>query len=197
MSGVQDHKGNGLIIGVVEDLNDPDRLGRVRVRFPTLDDQLSDWARLAAPMAGAGRGFFLCPEKGDEVLVGLEERDFRRPYIVGALWSTEDQPPANDGKPEENNWRFIQSRSGHIIKLDDTKGAELIEITDKSGQHTITIDSTSHKIVITSTTGDIELSAQAGTFKVEALKVDIKATAEMNLESSGPAKIKGAVVNIN
>src|SRR5581483_3964040 len=130
---MQGHRENGIMIGVVADLADPDRLGRVRVRFPCLADQLSDWARLATPMAGAGRGFFMRPEVGDEVLVGFELGEPRRPYVLGALWSKKDQPPPDDGNASKNNWRFIQSRSGHIVKLDDTQGKEKIEVIDKTG----------------------------------------------------------------
>src|SRR5690242_926559 len=103
---------NGIVIGLVKDLEDPQNLGRVRVTFPYLDDQLSDWARLVTPMAGKDRGVFFRPEVGDEVLVAFELGDVRRPYVLGALWSTTDTPPPDDGKAKDNNWRFIKSRKG-------------------------------------------------------------------------------------
>lgn len=43
---------NGIVLGVVTDLNDPENLGRVRVRLPHLNDQQSDWSRVATPMGG-------------------------------------------------------------------------------------------------------------------------------------------------
>ena len=49
---------NGIVIAIVADLDDPEQLGRVRVRYPHLNDQLSDWARLATPMGGKSRGLF-------------------------------------------------------------------------------------------------------------------------------------------
>ena len=40
----------GLVIGIVTDNDDPDELGRVKVKFPWLgDDVESCWARVAAP----------------------------------------------------------------------------------------------------------------------------------------------------
>jgi uncharacterized protein involved in type VI secretion and phage assembly len=180
---------NGIVIGTVLDLNDPEKLGRVKLKLPQYDDQETSWARIASPMAGKGRGFFFRPEVGDEVLVGCENGDLRRLYVLGAMWSKVDTPPPNDGKDTENNWRYLVSRSGHVLKFDDTDGAEKIEIIDKSRVAKIVIDSANSKIQIECTSGDIEVTAPSGAFKVEAQSVDIKA--------SGPLKIQGATVDIN
>ena len=191
---------NGIVIGVVCDLNDDDNLGRVRVRFPHLDGEMSDWARLSSPMAGAGRGAFFRPEKDDEVLVGFEHGDPRRPYILGSVWSQVDQPPKDDGNKTQNNWRFIQSRSGHILKLDDTSGKEKIEFIDKDGKRRIVIDSANRKIQILcdSAAGDIEIKAPASDVKIEAATITVKATTSLTLESDGVVTISGkTAVNIN
>lgn len=188
---------NGIMVGIVKNLEDPDNLGRVRVTYPQLDDQESQWARLVTPMAGAERGMFFRPEKDDEVLVAFEKGDPRRPYILGGLWSTVDAPPADDGNAKENNWRFIKSRSGHLLKFDDTSGSEKIEIIDKDEKHKIVIDCSEDKIQIICDSGDVEVSATSGTVKVEAQTVEVKATGDMNLEATGTMTIKGSTVNIN
>jgi uncharacterized protein involved in type VI secretion and phage assembly len=194
---VPEQRANGIVIGEVSNLEDPENLGRVKVKFPHLDDQESDWAKLSTLMAGPERGVFFRPEVGDEVLVALEHGDYRRAYVLGGLWSQTDKPPADDGDAQKNNWRFIKSRSGHIIKLDDTQGSELIEITDKSGNHQIIIDTANQKIQVICNAGDVEISAGSGAVKVEATTVEIKASGNMNLEASGTMTIKGATVNIN
>jgi len=178
---------NGIVIGIVSDLDDPDKLGRVRVKFPYLNDQLSDWARVANPMAGKNRGVYFVPEPEDEVLVAFECGDPRRPYVVGSLWSTEDPPPKTDGDAPNNNWRFIQSRSGHILKFDDTKGGERIEIIDKDGGQKIVIDTVNRKIEI-ECGGDISVKA-TGNLKLES--------ADMTLKANGTMTISGSTVNIN
>jgi uncharacterized protein involved in type VI secretion and phage assembly len=188
---------NGILIGVVDDLEDPEGLGRVRAKFPSLGDQLSNWAKIAAPMAGKDRGVFFRPEVGDEVLVAFEMGDPRRPYVLGALWSKVDTPPPDDGKPKDNNWRFIKSRSGHILKFDDTKGKERIEIIDKDQRHKIVIDSSGDKIQIICDSGNIELKATAGKIQIEANEAEIKATGDMTLQAGGQMTIKGKLVNIN
>lgn len=188
---------HGVLIGLVTSLDDPENLGRVKVKFPTLGDQESDWARLATLMAGPERGVFFCPEVGDEVIVALECNDLRRPYILGGLWSQTDKPPRNDGNKTKNNWRFIRSRSGHLIKLDDTQGQERIEIFDKDGQRKVIIDSANQKIQVVCDSGDVEVKAASGKVKIEAPTIEIKASGNLNLEAGGTLTIKGATVNIN
>ena len=188
---------NGLVIGVVCDLDDPERLGRVRVRYPHLDDEESDWMRSVSMMAGAGRGAFFRPEEEDEVMVAWEHCDPRRPHLLGGLWSKTDAPPADDGKPTENNWRFITSRSGHLIKLDDTDGKERIEIVGMDSKRRIVIDCSAKKIQITCDEGDLELSAPKGTVKIDAQDVVVNASGKMDLTATGDATVKGKTLGLN
>ena len=59
----------GVVVGVVTNNQDPDGLGRVKVRFPWLSEEHeSHWARMVTPMAGNDRGFYMLPEVDDEVL---------------------------------------------------------------------------------------------------------------------------------
>src|ERR1700729_2511883 len=101
----------GVVTGTVTNNSDPDNLGRVKVKFSWMSDtDESSWARIAAPMAGPGRGTYFLPEIDDEVLVVFDQGDPRFPYVIGSLWNGKDQAPANnsDGK---NNLRVIKSRS--------------------------------------------------------------------------------------
>ena len=198
------NKTSGVAVGVVVDNQDPQGLGRIKIKYPALsDDEIGHWARVAVLMAGDGRGTFFLPEKGDEVLVAFESGDISRPYILGGLWNGQDKPPDTnaDGK---NNKRFIKSRSGHILRLDDTDGAEKIEIIDKSGNNSITFDTSNNVITITSSK-DITFDASSGTIKLNALKIEITSSSDtkvqaqgsLTLEASSTTTIKGATVNIN
>jgi uncharacterized protein involved in type VI secretion and phage assembly len=191
------HPQNGIVIGIVTSLEDPEQIGRVRVRFPHLQDQESDWARLVTLMAGADRGSRFVPEVDDEVLVAFEQGDPRRPYVLGALWSKADTPPADDGNQLDNNWRYIKSRSGHVLRFDDTDGAEKVEIIDKDEAHKIVIDTSGDKIQIICDSGDVSVIADAGKVEVSASEVKVASSGDMTLEASGTMTIKGATVNIN
>lgn len=194
----------GVAVGVVTNNQDPDGLGRVKVRFPWLSDaDESQWARIAAPMAGKERGMYFLPEVDDEVLVAFEHGDPRFPYVIGALWNGKDAPPEtnSDGK---NNVRVIKSRSGHVIRLNDEDGKEMIEIIDKSEKNSIVFDTAKNTITIT-TEKDITLAAPQGTIKLDAQKIEIKSSADakieagagMDVKASATMTVKGATVNIN
>ncbi len=194
----------GVTTGLVTSNEDPDGLGRIKVAFPWLSDvDTSHWARIATPMAGMERGFFFLPEVNDEVLVAFEQGMMEHPYILGALWNGADKPPESnsDGK---NNMRTIKSRSGHIIRLDDTEGAEKIEIIDKSEANSIVIDSANNTLTI-SAEADITIQAGNGKLILSGKGVEITSQAEIKMEASknldikaGPElNIKGQAININ
>jgi uncharacterized protein involved in type VI secretion and phage assembly len=135
---------NGVAMGLVKDR---DGQGRVRVEFPWLDDTLlSDWIPVAAPMAGAGRGLFLMPESGDEVLVAFEHGRFEHPVVIGYMWNGADKPPTSE--PRE---RMFASRNGHKIRFLDS--------TPTGGDQGAVIIEDAHGNKITLSNGQIAISA--------------------------------------
>lgn len=197
----------GVVVGVVTNNQDPDGMGRVKVRFPWLSpDHESGWARVVAPMAGNDRGFYTLPELEDEVLVAFEHGQVERPYVLGALWNGKDKPPANNDDGD-NNIRVFKSRSGHVIRLDDTDGAEKIEIVNADGKESLVLDTAKNTITLTADqdvvieskngmvklTGQkgVEITAPGGTGKLEAAKdLEVKS-------SGGNVNVKGTVINLN
>jgi phage baseplate assembly protein V len=124
-----------------------DTLGRVKVRFPWMEDRAeSDWLAIAGPGAGSERGFYYVPQVNDLVLVAFSFGQADKGYVIGSLWSSADKPPSG-GDP---NKRTLKSVSGHVITLDDTKDAERISIVDKSGENKITLDAKARTITIES-----------------------------------------------
>ena len=178
---------HGVVIGVVEDLDDPEGLCRVKVKYPHLNDEPSDWARLSLPMAGAGRGTFFRPEKGDEVLLACEHGDIRRPYVLGSLWSKTDSPPGGTGTATDNNVRVIVSRSGHRITLDDTLGSERIEILDHAGKQAVVIDGSS--VTVRADAGKVTITASSD--------ITLSADGNLSLTAKGTVAITGTQVKIN
>jgi uncharacterized protein involved in type VI secretion and phage assembly len=193
----------GVAVGVVTNNQDSEGLGRVKVRFPWLSDEdESHWARVLTPMAGNQRGLYFIPEVDDEVLVAFQHGDIRFPYILGALWNGKDKPPeSNDGA---NNLRTIKSRSGHIIRLDDTDGAEKIEIIDKSKKNSIIVNTAENTITIVAD-ADITIRSASSKLILEGNGIEMKSQAGVKVEASqgmelkagSQLNIKGSVVNIN
>ena len=177
----------GVVVGIVTDNHDNEKLGRVKLKFPWRGvNGQSYWARIATLMAGKNRGTYFLPEVEDEVLVAFDRGDINRPYVIGALWNGVDKPPeANtDGR---NNIRKIKSRSGHEIILDDSAGTEKITIKDKTEKNSIVIDSAQNSITIEST---MQL-------KIKSQTIEIEAGANMTIKSGAALTIQGAMVKIN
>jgi uncharacterized protein involved in type VI secretion and phage assembly len=177
----------GPAIGLVTNNKDPDGLGRVRVKFPWLaNDVESAWARIVAPMAGKERGFMFLPEVDDEVMVIFEHGDIQRPSILGGIWNGVDKPPLDVntavGGDGLVNKRIIKSRSGHTIILDDTQGSEEITIIDKTGNN---------KIILHSPDNSMQIKIE-GNLTIEAKgTVTIKGTAGVEMSSDAALSIKG------
>ncbi|MBZ5681031.1 MAG: phage baseplate assembly protein V [Acidobacteriia bacterium] len=186
----------GVVMGLVTDNKDPDKMGRVKVKFPWLSDQNESWwARIAVPMAGPGRGVYFLPEVDDEVLLAFEHGDMNFPYVIGALWNGKDAPPADNGDGK-NNIRVIHSRSGHLVRLDDTDGDEKVEIIDKTGNNSLTIKSSDNSITI-KCNGKLTLQAAQGVEITSQTDVKVQASTNMDTEAGAQFTIKGSMVNIN
>jgi uncharacterized protein involved in type VI secretion and phage assembly len=150
----------GVVIGLVTDLEDPEGLGRIRVEFPWLSDSnVSNWARVATSLAGPELGHFFQPEPGDEALVAFEMGDVQRPYILGYLWNGDNAPPSDDP-----NVRMIQTVAGHKLIFDDTSGEEGITIEDANGNK---VEMTSSGITIESS-GDVTIKGTNVTIEASA-----------------------------
>lgn len=169
---------------IVEDNDDPEELGRIKVRFPTLHDEpLSFWIRQISPNAGEERGFYALPEVDDEVLVLFMMGSQDIGVIIGQFWNGQDKPPteARDGMPgsgelptlewssdtfedgstddEDNDRRFWRSRSGHLFVFDDTDGSETVQIWDQTHKLSLVFDSANERILLCSNGGDVHIRA--------------------------------------
>jgi uncharacterized protein involved in type VI secretion and phage assembly len=193
----------GVSVAVVSQNQDPDGLGRVKVKFPWRENpDESHWARIAVPMAGPNRGIWFLPEVGDEVLVVCDAERVEFPYVVGCLWNGHDTPPETnaDGR---NDLRMIRSRSGHEIVFDDgARGRIDIHLTD--GTRTVRLDpdgveirdNAGNRIAIASTSGAISITSKLS-LSIESGTIDIKAKGAMTLQSTGTLTIQGSLVRIN
>ncbi|MCL1493058.1 MAG: VgrG-related protein [Pseudanabaena sp. Salubria-1] len=202
--------GQTMLVGIITNNNDPDKLGRVKVKFPTLtEDHESNWARVVGVGAGVNRGFDCLPEVNDEVLVAFEHGDIHRPYVIGGVWNGTDAPPTVvtdsvvDGKVRLRTFKtrvghqlqfveedkgdvkkgvYLNTIDGHNLRLDDsTKFAEL----ETTGGHKFRADDDSKVISLTST-GDITvLTGTSGSTKdltINAANMTLTATTNITLK---------------
>ena len=113
----------GLVTGIVTNNSDSEGLGRIEVLINGLTtSDTSAWARIATHGAGPDRGLVVLPEVGDEVLVGFENGDTRRPVVLGGLFggkgkmgAVADYGVAND----KTVGRSLISRLGYRMEISD------------------------------------------------------------------------------
>ena len=179
---------NGLQIGKVAAFEeDPDGEFRVKVILPGIDEKDGAvWARLAAPDAGPGRGWFFRPEVDDEVIVGFLNDDPRQAVILGSLYSSANAPPDAFSVDEENLTKGIVTRSGATIGIvDDEKAQVFIETPG------------GNKLLLDDDGGALQLTDQNGNeIIMDANGVTIKSAKDLTLEASGNVEIKGAKVDV-
>lgn len=197
----------GVVAGIVTSTDDPEKLGRVKVRFLWLaDTDESDWIRVAVPLAGEGSGLWMIPHVDDEVLVAFEQGHTAIPYVIGSLWSKREKngPPAA-GAEAGSGVQMLRSRSGHVVRLDDRKGQEKIEIVDRSGKSSIVLDTRENAITLTCQ-GDLMLESKGGHVVVKAAKgveitsrsgVQVQADADVNVRARANVKVKGTTIDLN
>lgn len=161
---------NGVVIGLVKDIDDPAGEGRIRVQFPWLSaEEMSGWAPIARTMAGKSRGFWYMPEIDDEVLVAFEFGDFDHPFVLGFLHNGVDVPPSDGIDASVRRQRTV---SGHMFEFDDrsgkeritlvTQGKQKLEMKDSGGDLVLTT-ANGQQLAMSDTTSDIKLSTTSGT----------------------------------
>ncbi len=205
----------GVQIGLVNDNQDPDNQGRVRVQLPYFGpDFVTGWARVVAPGNGQNRGFVWIPEIDDEVLVAFDHGDMLEPYVLGGLWNRIDPPPPIELDGDHHlKARQLVSRTGQKVVFSDDSGKEGILISSADGTILVQVDSANKKVVITAdgggkvemkAQGDITIDAQgsvkiSGTGGVEIsspASTKVSGDGQLSLESSGITSVKGSQVSL-
>jgi hypothetical protein len=143
----------GKYRGLVTDNGDPTNRGRVKVRVPAVLKDLEIWAMPCLPYTGNNMGVYLIPEAGAGVWVEFEAGDPSYPIWNGGYWADGELPQDQAGNGATPSLKIIRSESGLLIALDDN--AQVINISDSSGNNIITVDAGKNVIRIHATTKTI------------------------------------------
>lgn len=215
------HLRNGLTVGKVTSNKDEKNMGRVRVRYPGMSSEAeSGWARVLTVGGGKDRGSVWIPEVDDEVLVGFEGGDARRPVVIGGLFGDSATIPAveiEDGKVQS---RAMTSRLGHVIAFLDGNapdkqaiemqlagkktavhlGKDQVTVTAPDGTPVeITAGGTSIKF---SKSGDVSIAAGNINLKanekisLQAPQIAVQADTTLDMKGSVEAKLSGGILDM-
>jgi phage protein D len=198
---------HSIAVAQVTNNNDPQGMGRVRVKYPALDPSHEGWwARITAPSAGANRGLMMLPQPGDEVLVAFEHDDDEHPCVIGSVWNGQDRPQElamTDGSLAMRSDAEIVAQATGNVSL--KTGAELA----LEAQADATIKATG--ALQAQAEGEASLQAQGAlTLKggaeamlqagaavtVQGAMVTVSADGEVTVSGAGVVNIQGAEINI-
>lgn len=168
----------GLYPALVVDIVDPDKLGRIKVKFPSFGaagGTVTAWATLLTLYADDNQGWEILPAVDSQVIVGFEAGDPVRPYIVGACWNGCESLP--ESPAAANNKRLLRTRAGSILEFDDTDGAAKVTLSMQSG-HKLVLDDAARSVTVSHSNGCQIVMNMAGQVKITANStVEVNASA--------------------
>jgi uncharacterized protein involved in type VI secretion and phage assembly len=194
------------------------------VKFPALGDATeSGWLRVATMSAGSERGMMMVPQPDEEVVVGFENGDSRRGYVLGSLFNGKDKPGADLFQSHDGSFSVISKKKIFEKSLDEMKiySQKKMTVEVKDNQE-ITVDKDRKETVKGNMTdnvsgnfsndakgsgslkaaGSYTIESQASiTIKAPSITVDASAALQLkggvvDIKGSGPVNITGAIINL-
>ena len=213
---------NGMVVGIVKDNVDPEKMHRILVEFPVESTERkleSYWCRMASPMAGKDRGLVIIPDIGTEVIMGFAFKS-NSPYVLGAVYNGgEDKPEPYKNDDEKNDKRVFWSRNDHMVIFDDTEGKERVDFGAQASERLDVTSAPIHQILDSSKMiiteyceKDTEweakktISIKCKTFELEASNsiemksgagTDTKAGGDKSISAGGNHTLNGANIHLN
>jgi uncharacterized protein involved in type VI secretion and phage assembly len=162
----------------------------VRVKIPVLSDSdESWWARVLTPSAGASHGIYALPAVGDEVIIGFENGNTQRPYVLGSLFNGKDKPVADmiQGHSSGSHGNYVLSSQEklltHSVKETEIKSDKPMLLESKD---TMTVKAAKDMTV----TPSQKITVEAGS------SITIKGSGSISVESSASVSVKGSSVSV-
>jgi phage baseplate assembly protein gpV/phage protein D len=117
--------------GIVTRIDDPEALGRVRVKLPTYGNLETEWMGVLTPGAGTGKGLVTMPDVGDQVLVLSVQGDPVSGVVLGGLYGL--GAPPDSGLEEGVIARYTLVTPGRQrVQLDDARRILRVENSEGS-----------------------------------------------------------------
>jgi phage protein D len=199
----------GVCCGVVTNINDNASKGRVKVALPWLSpDYETDWAPVVQFGAGKRSGALFLPEVGDEVLVGFEFGDPRRPYVIGGIlnngtsYSLGGSPVKETGQTAAVALRgFVSAAGNRLVFADELPPGDgtgppstsSITLGTGDGKLSLAIDQVAGTVTLSCSPSPPESKAAAGTISIQCGSAG---TINVTAGSGGTVNVDGGA-NLN
>lgn len=214
----------GFVQGKVVENNKSEFKGMVKVEFTVWEEgeNYCNWLRVLTPYGGGAYGSYVLPEIEDIVLVGFIGGNLQCPFVIGSLYPSGAGMVENsfDEKNEkkrlvtkgETEITILETAGKQSITVQTKKGAKFViedenetcTISDKSAGNSIKLDykkgeisiTAAKKITLKAGSAKLELDGNTGDIKGSATNFKVNANADVALEATANAKIKGTLTTI-
>jgi phage protein D len=198
---------HGVVVGLVTNNDDPQKMGRVKLKFPWLSDSYeSDWARMLQVGAGPDSGLCFIPEVNDEVLVVFELGHVGKPVVMGPIHNGKDRPKLGDGLLDNGRVkrRGVVSRRGHRAIFFDDPGKSGIALITSNGSIRISLNETKNEVhvycqgkVTIESQDALSLKSQKNVTIEAGTQLEMSAKSGAKLESQGQVEVSGKLIKLN
>jgi uncharacterized protein involved in type VI secretion and phage assembly len=204
----------GPVYAKVTDNKDPDQLGRIKVKFESMGQNVESGWLTVLNLFG---GFFSIPDKDQHVVVAFVNGNPAQGVVLGAVWTNTNKPPksgensGSDFNQDGNNTlRCIVTPGGNKIIIDDKNGDAKIQLINNDGNNRLEFLSQKKKILIKSekkvtieAATDVKISADSAEFEfsngleIKGTAVNLTEKEKANIKASSKVSIKSLAVKFN
>lgn len=187
--------------GIVEDNNDPERIGRCKIRVMGLYDNIETdflpWALPDFSFVGI-KGSFVVPELGSVVNVYYDDDDIYQPrYFSKTLDISNQKFEADKNEDYPNSMIFWETDKGDFSKFNRAKGEYTLKTHNgvfvkvfESGIIEISNDSTDVGDMTLNLRGNFNITNPFGNINIFTNNFNLSGFGDMNIVNNGSTKIK-------
>lgn len=185
-------------LGTVEDNNDPEKLGRIKVRIALYTDLATEDLPWASPLLGSCgnspfNGGLNIPETGSQVRVSFPSKDLTAPYYSGAELTEQNRVTLFD-ENYPNAYGYKDS-NGNFVKVDKTAGT-----TQWQHESTTNVQASSDGTITVAIRGGVTLKLTSyNTFSLDSGPIEIEGLADgtLNVKTESELYMQALKTRIN
>lgn len=187
--------------GVVEDNNDPERIGRCKIRvmglYDDIETEMLPWSLPDFSFVGT-KGSFIVPELGSVVNVYYDDNDIYQPrYFSKTLDISNQKFEADKTEDYPNSMIFWETEKGDFSKFNRAKGEYTLKTHNgvfvkvfESGIIEISNDSTDVGDMTLNLRGNFNITNPFGNINIFTNNLNLSGFGDMNIVNNGSTKIK-------
>lgn len=197
----------GIYPAVVSDINDPKKLGRVKLTLPWLSaEYVTDWCRVMQLGAGDNVGLQMMPRPKDEVVVAFENGQLDSPFVLGSVFGKTSGKLPNS-KIVENGQPVVTAlttKAGHQLIFDDSADSSSVTLHATNGDScSIVLDAKKGITIVTKGDRDVTINSASDVHvttekdaKIKAKDVSIDAASSVKVQAKSRVDVKAPNVNV-